>query len=240
MTVIVVDDDPVSRRLMVMTLQRKNHQVVAVGTAEDALKELQGAGATLVITDLDLPGKMKGLQFFSFLRSSPRYRNLPVIVCTGLADEDTVKDAIMRGVRHYLVKPVKPAILIEKVEEILARSIPVIEPRFDAMARLEVSEIEYKYLVEECASYIVSLKQQMDEAQAGKDLMNAIKHAGHVREPAALLGAGRLVAAVDAFGEAANENQRDGAIALIGQEIEILVETLAPLMRPGQQDKRAS
>ena len=79
-----------------------------------------------------------------------------MIVCTGLADEDTVKDAIMRGVRHYLVKPVKPAILIEKVEEILARSIPVIEPRFDAMARLEVSEIEYKSFVLLCQDYLPS------------------------------------------------------------------------------------
>jgi CheY-like chemotaxis protein len=240
MTVLIVDDDPVSRRLLVMTLERRKHQVAAVATADEAIEWLKSeAGATLVVTDLDLPGRMSGLKFFSFLRANARWRNLPVIVCTGLTDESTVQDAIQRGVRHYLVKPIKPAILLEKVEEILARTVPVIEPRFDAMARLEVSEVEYKYLVEDCSEYMVSLKELMDEARKGDALLDAMVHARHVREPAALLGAGRLVSAVDALEEATNTQQRDQAFGLISQEIDILCEALAPLKRPGQE-KRAS
>jgi CheY-like chemotaxis protein len=240
MTVLIVDDDPVSRRLLVMTLERRKHQVAAVATADEAIEWLKSeAGATLVITDLDLPGRMSGLKFFSFLRANARWRNMPVIVCTGLSDDATVQDAIGRGVRHYLVKPIKPAVLVEKVEEILARTVPVIEPRFDAMARLEVSEVEYKYLVEDCSDYMVALKEQMDTARKSEALIEATVHARHVREPAALLGAGRLVSAVDALEEATNAQQRDQAFGLISQEIDILCEALAPLKRPGQE-KRAS
>jgi len=241
MTVLIVDDDPVSRRLLVMTLERRKHQVAAVSNADEAIDWLKNeASATLVITDLDLPGKMNGLKFFSFLRANARWRNLPVIVCTGLTDEKVVQDAIQRGVRHYLVKPIRPAVLLEKVEEILARSVPVLEPRFDAMARLEVSEVEYKYLVEDCAAHVTGLKGKMEEAHKGDNVVDAMVHARHVREPAALLGAGRLVAAVDALEEAANAQQRDQAFGLISQEIDILCEAIAPLMRPGQAEKRAS
>jgi DNA-binding response OmpR family regulator len=240
MTVLVVDDDPVSRRLLVMTLERRKHAVAAVATADEAIEWLKSeAGATLVITDLDLPGRMSGLKFFSFLRANARWRNMPVIVCTGLTDEATVQDAIGRGVRHYLVKPIKPAVLLAKVEEILARTVPVLEPRFDAMARLEVSEIEYKYLVEDSSEYLASLKERMDEARKTDALVDAMGHARHAREPAALLGAGRLVSAVDALEEASNTQQRDQAFGLISQEIDILCEALVPLKRPGQE-KRAS
>jgi hypothetical protein len=94
--------------------------------------------------------------------------------------------------------------------------------------------------VEDCSEHIGGLKGKMEEAHKGDDLVEAMVHARHVREPAALLGAGRLVAAVDALEEAANAQQRDQAFGLISQEIDILCEALAPLMRPGQAEKRAS
>jgi hypothetical protein len=107
------------------------------------------------------------------------------------------------------------------------------------MARLEVSEIEYKYLVEDSSEYLMSLKERIDEARKADALVDAMVHARHSREPAALLGAGRLVAAVDALEEASNAQQRDQAFSMISQEIDILCEALAPLKRPGQE-KRSS
>ena len=43
------------------------------------------------------------------------------------------------------------------MEELLARAVPVLEARFDAMARLEVSEAEYRYLVEDCLGRLTEL-----------------------------------------------------------------------------------
>jgi len=240
MTVLVVDDDPVSRQVIEMTLGRRKHQVESVSNAKEAIDKLKTeAGFTLVITDLDLPGQMRGLQFVKFLPTDPRWRNLPVMVCTSLADEDTVKQAIQAGVRHYLLKPIKPAVLVEKVEEILARTVPVLEPKFDAMARLEVSEAEYRLLVESTLRYLDELTTALQEARDRDDLIETITVVRRVREPAALLGAARVVAAVDTLNDANNATQRNQALGLVTQEVGILRESLAQLARPGQGAKRS-
>jgi twitching motility two-component system response regulator PilH len=240
MTVLVVDDDPVSSQIIEMTLGRRKHQVALVGTAFDAIEKLKGeAGFTLVITELDLPGRMTGLQFVEFLPTDPRWRNLPIIVCTNLADEKTVTEAIRAGVRHYLLKPVKPAVLVEKVEEILARAVPVLEPRFDAMARLEVSEAEYRLLAESTMRYLDRLMESLKEARDKDQVIDAIAIAQRVREPAALLGAGRVVDSVETLNEANNKTQRDQALGLVGQEVSILLDALAQIARPGMAQKRS-
>ncbi|MEI7744754.1 MAG: response regulator [Chloroflexota bacterium] len=239
MTVLIVDDDPVSRRLIRMTLERNKQSVAEVGNAEAAIEWLKAdASATLLIMDLDLPGRMKGLQFFGFLHTNPRWRNLPVIVCTGDASEKTVHDAISRGVRHYLVKPVKPALLMEKVNEINSRAVPVLEPRYDAIARLDLSEIEYKYLVEDAEARMGQLADALAAAREREDLVESITIVRRFREPAALLGADRVVAAVDELlsllEDAVSAQQRDQAFGLVSQEVEILREALRQLSRMGQ------
>ncbi len=240
MTVLVVDDDPVSSQIIEMTLGRRKHPVASVGTALDAIEKLKGeAGFTLVITELDLPGRMTGLQFVKFLPTDPRWRNLPIIVSTNLADEKTVTEAIRAGVRHYLLKPIKPAVLVEKVEEILARAVPVLEPRFDAMARLEVSEAEYRLLVESTMRYLDRLMESLKEARDRDQVIDAITIAQRVREPAALLGAGRVVDSVETLNEANNKTQRDQALGLVGQEVSILLDALAQIARPGMAQKRS-
>ena len=240
MTVLVVDDDPVSRQIIEMTLGRRKHQVESVSNAKEAIDKLKTeAGFTLVITDLDLPGEMSGARFVKFLPTDPRWRNLPVMVCTSIAEEDRVKEAIAAGVRYYLLKPVKPSILIEKVEEIIARAVPVLEPKFDAMSRLELaSEAEYRLLAESTLRYLEELTTALQEARDRDDLIATIEIARRVREPAALLGAARVAAAVDTLNEANNVTQRNQALGLVTQEIGILREELLKHARPGQS-KRA-
>jgi CheY-like chemotaxis protein len=241
-TVLIVDDDPVSRRLVKMTLERYKHQTAEVTNAEDAIEWLKaGASCTLLITDIDLPGRMDGLRLFTALRSAPQWRDLPVIVCTGKSDEKTVQDAITRGVRHYLLKPIRPAILKETVEDLLARAVPVLEPRFEAMARLEVSEAEYRYLIEDCLARMLELGEEMDKATERDDLVEKIRLSRRFREPSALLGAERMVRAVDAVtSEDLTPKQREQAFQLLNSEVKILCDELRKLSRPGQAAQGAA
>jgi two-component system, chemotaxis family, chemotaxis protein CheY len=240
MTVLVVDDDPVSRQIIEMTLDRRKLAVDSVSNAKEAIEKLKTeAGFTLVITEMDLPGQMTGPQFVKFLPTDPRWRNLPVMVCTSIADEETVKAAIQAGVRHYLLKPVKPSVLAEKVEEILVRAVPVLEAKFDAMSRLELaSEAEYRLLVESTLRYLDDLTEKLQEARDRDEIIDAINIASRIRGPAALLGAARVAAAVDTLNEANNVMQRNQALGLVTQEIGILREELMKHARPGQS-KRA-
>jgi hypothetical protein len=125
------------------------------------------------------------------------------------------------------------------VEGLLAHAVPVLEPRFDAMARLEVSEAEYRYLVEDCLNRMTELSGQLAEASGRDDLVDKLRIAGRFREPAALLGAERLVRAVDAVtADDITPKQREQAFLLLAQEVEILSDALGKLSRPGQSAGR--
>jgi DNA-binding NarL/FixJ family response regulator len=83
-----------------------------------------------VITDLTMPG-MSGLQVFTAIHDDARWPDLPVLLCTGAADAATVREAIAVGVRHYVVKPIKPSVIAAKVAELARprRTAPaVVEP----------------------------------------------------------------------------------------------------------------
>jgi len=232
MTILVVEDDPVSQRLLEMTLRRRNFQVASVTNAPAAFEWLkQESAVELIITDLNLGG-MSGLQLFTALHADPRWRNLPVILCTAVADHDTVVEAVRRGFRHFVVKPIRPAYLLEKVSEILAQQVPVVEPRFDAMARLQLSEAEYRTLVETTLDHLAALAERLGAVREAGDYVEAILVARRFREPAELLGAERSLAALATLDEAANAWQRDRALALISQEIATLQEALSGVARP--------
>jgi hypothetical protein len=119
--------------------------------------------------------------------------------------------------------------------------VPVLEPRFDAMARLEVSEAEYRYLVEDCLARLTELTGLLGQTSTRDDLGERIRVVRRFREPAALLGAERLVRAVDAvIVDEATPKQREQSFLVLNQEIEVLAEALGKLSRPGQTQQRAS
>jgi CheY-like chemotaxis protein len=118
MTVLLIDDDPISLRVLAMTVGRLGLPAVAVASGAAALAWLaEHPECSLVITDLGMPG-ITGLDVFIAMRDDPRWATIPVVVCTGAADSATVRDAIGRGVRHYIVKPIKPSVIAAKVLEL--------------------------------------------------------------------------------------------------------------------------
>ena len=88
--IVCVDDEPAVLAAVARDLRRQfgeKYRIVRANSGQealDALKELvsRGEQVALLVADQRMPG-MSGLKFFTMLRSDPRWRNLPVIVCTG-------------------------------------------------------------------------------------------------------------------------------------------------------------
>jgi CheY-like chemotaxis protein len=74
----------------------------------------------LAIFDLRMP-IVDGLQLIERVRSSTLLRHLPVFLCTGINDRDTVARAARLAINHYIVKPYKPESLREKVKALAPR-----------------------------------------------------------------------------------------------------------------------
>jgi len=101
--VLVVDEDPALRRLMLTRLGTASYVVEAVGTAQAALDACVLSRPNLVITDLRLTGT-DGLAFLKELKS--RWPQLTVIILTAHGTISEAVKATQCGAFGYLVKPV--------------------------------------------------------------------------------------------------------------------------------------
>src|SRR5512135_1426803 len=107
-TILVVDDDPVQRRLLEGAITRSGMQVVSSpggGPALDLINGPRGEQIALVLLDLVMPD-LGGLEVLAKLRAS--HPDLPVIVLTAKGGIDSAVEAMRAGANDFLVKPASP------------------------------------------------------------------------------------------------------------------------------------
>jgi chemosensory pili system protein ChpA (sensor histidine kinase/response regulator) len=97
---LVVDDDAVSRRIVVARLQRGGFLVAEAEDGAEALARVDGAVPDVIVTDISMP-RMDGWELIAQLRRDPRTSHIPIVVVTsGLGLERAPE-----GVRRVLLKP---------------------------------------------------------------------------------------------------------------------------------------
>lgn len=119
--VLVIDDDEDILRLLTMRLQARGFRVTAVGSAEQALVQIEVDPPRVVLSDICLPG-LDGLGLFEEIRRTRP--TLPVILLTAHGNIPDAVDATSRGIFGYLTKPFDSQILLEKIDRALQLSAP--------------------------------------------------------------------------------------------------------------------
>lgn len=104
-TILIVEDDPVSQKILNNLLVRRGHTIIRAESVADALKKLEGMTVVdLVILDNQLQGDY-GWEFVKQVRSDVIFQNLPIIVYTASSDRTSVIKYMQFGVQKILVKP---------------------------------------------------------------------------------------------------------------------------------------
>jgi two-component system cell cycle response regulator len=104
LTVLIVEDNPAYARLIQETLRHAGPQGFETETSSrlsEGLDRLTGGGIDVVLLDLGLPDA-RGTD--GFARVCEQFPDLPVVVLTGLDDEDLAMEVVSRGAQDYLVK----------------------------------------------------------------------------------------------------------------------------------------
>jgi len=113
-SVLVVDDDEDSRRLLAHLLERRGYSVVLADGGQAALDVLDGADVDVVLLDVMMP-VMDGFAVCRELKKSPATANLPIILLTARDDMETRATGMNLGVSEFLAKPVKKEELFLRV-----------------------------------------------------------------------------------------------------------------------------
>jgi len=116
--VMVVDDSPTDKEFLKQILTRAGHYVLEAGTGHDALALVRQQKPDCVVMDVVMPG-MNGFQATRMLTKDPLTASIPVIVVSSKSQETDRLWALRQGAREYIVKPVKEAELVGKIQSVL-------------------------------------------------------------------------------------------------------------------------
>ena len=116
--VLVVDDDPTVREVVVSYLRAHRHEVDEAADGETALRAHRAHRADLVVLDLMLPG-IDGLETCRRLRETG---DVPIIMLTALGGEADRVVGLELGADDYVTKPFSPRELVLRVDSVLRRA----------------------------------------------------------------------------------------------------------------------
>lgn len=140
--ILVVDDDPHLRDVVVYTLQREGHAVTAVNDGRAALDALLGPAARpfdLVVLDILMP-EVDGLEVCRRLRGSARSA-VPVVFLSSRDEEIDKVLGLEMGGDDYVTKPFSPRELAARVKAVLRRADAASAPPSEASTPLRVGPV---------------------------------------------------------------------------------------------------
>ena len=124
-TVLVVDDEPIVREVIVRYLRRDGFKTLEAGDGDQARRLIETADPALVVLDVMLPGT-DGFDLCRWIRGRS---DVPVIMLTARAEESDRIVGLELGADDYVTKPFSPRELAARVRTVLRRSIGAVAPR---------------------------------------------------------------------------------------------------------------
>ena len=112
--ILLVEDNPVNRRLAIFLLRSQGYQVHEATSAIEAFEILKTEPFDLIVMDIQLPG-MDGLEATTKLRAEPATAQIPVIAVTSYAMAGDRDKALAAGCSGYVTKPIDKTIFLAEI-----------------------------------------------------------------------------------------------------------------------------
>lgn len=126
MSLILVVDDDENIRDTLYELLSAEHDCQTAETAEQALARLEVDSYDVVLTDISMPG-LSGLELLGTVRQ--KYPDTPVIIISGISDQEHAQGLIRLGAFEYLLKPFRIEVVEKSVKRALDRRRNLLKSR---------------------------------------------------------------------------------------------------------------
>ena len=118
--ILVVDDSPTIRRMVIASLRGLNGvEFDEAANGLEAIEKLTLAPVNMLFLDLNMPD-IHGIEVIEFVRGHQAYRAIPICVVTTRGDEASRAQALKAGANAYLTKPFTPQDLVAQAGRLLA------------------------------------------------------------------------------------------------------------------------
>ncbi len=118
--IMVVDDEPNIVKLVRISLELANYEVIEAFSGTEALEKVRDVVPALFLLDIMMPG-LNGYDVCKRLKADERTKNVPVVMLTAKGQKGDAEEGLKAGADDYIIKPFDPFELNEQVNEILRK-----------------------------------------------------------------------------------------------------------------------
>jgi DNA-binding response OmpR family regulator len=119
-TIVIVDDDPGTLRLVARTLASAGHVPLCYESFDALRAALYRFRPAAFVLDVQIP-YVDGLDICRWVRGLPEYARTPVLFLTSDTRPEAVAEALAAGGNDYLAKPIHPHLLLERLDRQIRR-----------------------------------------------------------------------------------------------------------------------
>jgi CheY-like chemotaxis protein len=126
--ILIVDDDPDITEAMRVVLEHRGYRVDSASDGVKAMERIKAGLPDLIILDVMMTTPQEGFALSRALKQDPSTQKIPILMVTAVKDKTGIDFAPEAGddawlpVEAFLDKPVKPDILVQKVDALLRKA----------------------------------------------------------------------------------------------------------------------
>ncbi|GAB4427734.1 MAG: hypothetical protein Kow0031_07810 [Anaerolineae bacterium] len=252
LTVLLVEDNDINRRLARLLLEQAGHEVVIAKNGREALEQLAEHRVDLVLMDVQMP-EMDGVEATQHIRANPAVRHLPIIALTAHALKGDKERLLAAGMDDYVTKPIRPAALFAAINRQMQRVTaggatpepaqtaqpaspggdpkqPAILSRKRFLEDYEGDREIFMEMLEMLAQQAVAQLGEVAHAVANGDARQTAFVAHSLKGASATLGADRLSEVafrLEAAGKAGDMSEAGPLVQELSTEVELLLQEIA-------------
>lgn len=167
MSVLIVEDNPISSKVLEHTLDKYGYETLTAGDGEKALEFLDAhPEIQLVITDLVMP-KTDGMELVRRIKERPEWSDIPIILCTSKTPASIANRYPMEGWK-FEFKPIRADSLLGKVKASLAQQRPIMQNADQTMSQIGIDSQSFLDILDEFLKLIkdkiIRLEQHVKES----------------------------------------------------------------------------
>lgn len=162
--ILIIDDEPDIVEFLGYNLRKEGYSVRSALDGESGMQVAAEFMPDLIILDLMLPGE-DGISITQAIREHPRLRNTLIMLLTARGEDYSQVAGFSAGADDYVVKPVRPAVILSRIRALLKRKNPQAS---GSLSRMEVAGLVIdpeKFVVQKGEEEIILSKKEFELLQ---------------------------------------------------------------------------
>ena len=152
--ILVVDDDPDIAEFLTYNLKKEGFSVYTAKNGKDAIDLTQELAPQLILLDVMMP-EMDGIETCERIRENPQNQNVLIVMLTARSEDYSQIAGFNAGADDYIIKPVKPKVLVSRLNALLRRY-----GRRQPILNIQEAAIQFDDLIIDTEKHIVFYREQ--------------------------------------------------------------------------------